>query len=132
MTGRGGHGEGAAVKENVMPIPTQTLTEDIARARLAQSAAAYMFGVPQSEVEAPTRRSRDACLARQVAMYLTHVAFELPLGRVALAFGRDRSTAAHACHLIEDRRDDARFDACLEALEESLRTAPRLCDGEGR
>lgn len=115
-----------------MHMPTRTLSDDIARARLAQSAAAYMFGVSQSEVEAPTRRSRDACLARQVAMYLTHVAFELPLGRVALAFGRDRSTAAHACHRIEDRRDDARFDACLEALEESLRTAPRLCEGESQ
>ena len=55
-----------------------------------------------------------------------HVAFELPLSRVALAFGRDRSTAAHACHRIEDRRDDRAFDDYMDALEAALRTAPRL------
>lgn len=101
-------------------------SDDVARARLAQSAAAYAFGVTPQEVEAPTRRSREAALARQAAMYLAHVAFELPLSRVAMAFGRDRSTAAHACHRIEDRRDDRDFDAWMEALEESLRSTPRI------
>ena len=106
------------------------LHDDLARARLAQGAAAYAFGVPPAEVEAPTRRSRQASLARQVAMYLTHVAFELSLSRVAQAFGRDRSTAAHACHCIEDRRDDAAFDEYLDALEESLRGTPRIADAD--
>ena len=103
-----------------------TRCDDEARARLALSAAAYAFGVRPEELEAPTRRSREASLARQAAMYLAHVAFELPLSRVALAFGRDRSTAAHACHRIEDRRDDRDFDAWMDALEETLRTAPRI------
>lgn len=102
------------------------LEEDVARARLAQSAVAYAFGISQRELEAPTRRSREAALARQAAMYLAHVAFELPLTRVALAFGRDRTTAAHACHRIEDRRDDRAFDDYMDALEAALRTAPRL------
>jgi chromosomal replication initiation ATPase DnaA len=110
-----------------MTPPMERLHDDVARARLAQSAAAYAFGVTQQEVEAPTRRSREACLARQAAMYLAHVAFELPLSRVAQAFGRDRSTAAHACHRIEDRRDDAAFDEYMDALEESLRATPRIC-----
>lgn len=104
----------------------EKLSDDVARARLAQSAAAYAFGVTQQDVEAPTRRSREAALARQAAMYLAHVAFELPLSRVAQAFGRDRSTAAHACHRIEDRRDDREFDAWMDALEESLRATPRI------
>ncbi|MED5548866.1 MAG: helix-turn-helix domain-containing protein [Pseudomonadota bacterium] len=104
----------------------ERLADDVARARLAQSAAAYAFGVPQQDLEAPTRHSREAALARQVAMYLAHVAFELPLTRVAQAFGRDRTTAAHACHRIEDRRDDRDFDAWMDALEESLRGTPRI------
>ena len=62
--------------------------------------------------------------ARQVAMYLAHVTFELNLARVGFAFGRDRSTASHACQIVEDRRDDPAFDAWLDGLEDCLRTAP--------
>jgi chromosomal replication initiation ATPase DnaA len=101
------------------------LQQDVAKARLAQSAVAYAFDVPQDELNKPTRRSREAAFARQVAMYLAHVAFELSLSRVGLAFGRDRSTAAHACHRIEDERDDHEFDQHLDALETCLRLAPR-------
>jgi len=97
---------------------------DRARARLAQQAAAYAFGVPVEEIDAPTRGSARASLARQAAIYLTHVAFELSLSRTAEAFGRDRSTVAHACHRTEDRRDDPRFDACMDDLETCLRSAP--------
>ena len=64
----------------------ERLADDVARARLAQSAAAYAFGVPQQDLEAPTRHSREAALARQVAMYLAHVAFELPL--ILILLGR--------------------------------------------
>lgn len=102
----------------------QRLRLDRARARLAQQAVAYAFDVPVEEIAAPTRRSADVALARQVAMYLAHVAFELSLARVGLAFGRDRTTAAYACHRIEDRRDDVRFDTQLDALEACLRAAP--------
>lgn len=97
---------------------------DRARARLAQQAVAYAFDVPVEEIAAPTRRSAKAALARQVAMYLAHVAFELSLARVGEAFGRDRTTAAYACHRIEDRRDDRGFDDFLDALEACLRAAP--------
>ncbi len=97
---------------------------DRARAQLALQTVAYAFGVPAEEIDAPTRGVAKAALARHVAMYLTHVAFELSLSRTAEAFGRDRSTAAHACHRIEDRRDDAAFDAKLDELEACLRAAP--------
>ena len=97
---------------------------DRARARLALQTVAYAFQVPAEEIDAPTRGSSRASLARQVAIYLTHVAFELSLARTAAAFGRDRSTAAYACHRIEDRRDDVRFDGLLDELEACLRAAP--------
>lgn len=97
---------------------------DKARAQLALQTVAYAFGVPAHEIDAPTRGAAHAALARHVAIYLTHVAFELSLSRTAAAFGRDRSTAAHACHRIEDRRDDAEFDAKLDDLEACLRAAP--------
>lgn len=112
---------------------TQTIfqaRDDVARARLAQSAVAYAFGVSQDELEAPTRRSRQAAFARQAAMYLAHVAFELSLSRVGQAFGRDRSTAAHACHRIEDQRDDHGFDRSMDELEACLRAAPHCPETE--
>ncbi|MEE2567352.1 helix-turn-helix domain-containing protein [Hyphobacterium marinum] len=101
------------------------LTEfDAPRARLVREAVAYAFNVSPDEMIAPTRRSSSVALARQVAMYLTHVAFELSLSQVAVFFGRDRTTASHACHVVEDRRDDPEFDACLDRLEGFLRAAP--------
>ena len=98
--------------------------EFTARAHLVRHAVAYAFGVSADDLSAPTRRSRKSAFARQAAMYLAHVAFEWPLGRVGQAFGRDRSTAAHACHLIEDMRDDAEFDARMDALEAGLKSIP--------
>jgi chromosomal replication initiation ATPase DnaA len=70
------------------------------------------------------RGSSQVAFARQVAAYLCHTGFELSLSRVAAAFGRDRSTVAHACHAIEDRRDEMQFDLWIGALEAMLREAP--------
>ncbi len=70
--------------------------------------------------------ARAAAFARQIAMYLAHVGFGLSMAEVGRAFERDRTTVVHACHLIEDRRDDVRFDQLLDHLEQAaiaLRTA---------
>jgi chromosomal replication initiation ATPase DnaA len=72
----------------------------------------------------PQRGSASVAFARQVAMYLTHVGFGLSLQRVGIAFARDRSTIAHACHAMEDRRDDAAFDDLLDQLEAAIRAVP--------
>ena len=98
---------------------------DAAAARLAVSVAAYALNVSLQEVADRARGRAEAALARQVAMYLCHVAFEFSLARVAIAFGRDRSTVAHACHSIENRRDEHQFDRWIGALEAMLRGAPR-------
>ncbi|MGE3929582.1 MAG: helix-turn-helix domain-containing protein [Hyphomonadaceae bacterium] len=100
------------------------LGRDGAAARLAASVASYALGVPLADILDRRRGSAEAAFARQVAMYLCHVAFELSLARIALAFERDRSTVAHACHVIEDRRDAPSFDTWIAALELMLRDAP--------
>jgi len=99
-------------------------TDDAAAARLAAGVASYGLGASQADILNGGRGSAEAAFARQVAMYLCHVAFELSLARVAAAFGRDRSTVAHACHIIEDRRDEAQFDRWIATLEAMLREAP--------
>jgi chromosomal replication initiation ATPase DnaA len=97
---------------------------DAKAAELAAGVVAYATGVELVELLSPTRGAAGAATARQAAMYLTHVAFEMSLGRVAAAFGRDRSTVAHACHVMEERRDDAELDVWLDAMEAALKGAP--------
>jgi chromosomal replication initiation ATPase DnaA len=60
-------------------------------------------------------------LARQIAMYLSHVAFRVSLTDVGRIFGRDRTTVSHACAVVEDLRDDPRFDRILDLLERIVR-----------
>ncbi|MFY9698814.1 MAG: helix-turn-helix domain-containing protein [Rhodoplanes sp.] len=78
---------------------------------------AASFTVPPPELLSPTRRSAAAAFARQVAMYLARVCFGATFSEIGQVFGRDRTTAAHACRLVEERRDDPRLDAMLERLE---------------
>lgn len=85
------------------------------------AAVAAAFTVPVGELNAATRRRAPVALARQSAMYLAHVAFGLSFTEVGRAFGRDRTTAAHACRRIEDRRAEARLDQALAELEHALR-----------
>jgi chromosomal replication initiation ATPase DnaA len=53
-------------------------------------------------------------------MYLAHVHLGLSLSEVGRAFGRDRTTVAHACARIEDSRDDATTERIVACLEEAL------------
>jgi hypothetical protein len=62
-------------------------------------------------------RRRLACHVRQISMYVSHVVLQLSLGDVAAGFGRDRTTVGHACHVVEDRRDDAAFDEFVTCVE---------------
>ena len=101
----------------------EEIAEDRARALLAMSLASYALDVPLSKVMGGARDPRSA-LARMAAMYVAHVAFGMNTTRVGFAFGRDRSTVTYACRLMEDRRDDARFDRWMEALEQSVQAAP--------
>lgn len=103
---------------------TEGRLQDEAAARLAAGVAAFALDVSTEDVLGLQRGSADIAFARQVAVYLCHTAFEMSLARVAIAFGRDRSTVAHACHVVEDRRDDVHFDLWVGSLEAMLRDAP--------
>jgi hypothetical protein len=75
------------------------------------------FAVDAGCLMAASRGSPRVALARQVAMYLCHVALAMSFEAVGRAFGRDRTTVSHACRVIEDRRDDIWFDCRIAALE---------------
>ena len=96
---------------------------------MVERAVSSAFPVTRNELRAPTRRNAEVAHARQVAMYLAHVGLGLSYSEAGRMFGRDRTTVAHACRLVEDRRDDPRFDASLDYLEQTLRA--RLYGGIG-
>jgi hypothetical protein len=75
------------------------------------------YGLDMAALFAPTRGAPRAAFARQVAMYLAHTGFELSLETISRVFGRDRTTVSHACHVVEDDRDDIWLDCRLEALD---------------
>ncbi len=80
------------------------------------------FAMELTDLLGPTRGARRAAFARQVAMYLANTSFELSFETISRAFGRDRSTVLHACHVVEDGRDDIWLDCRLEALDLFCRT----------
>ncbi|NRG19419.1 hypothetical protein HPQ64_17135 [Rhizobiales bacterium] len=81
-----------------------------------------VFEVPREGLRISSRGKAEVAFARQVAMYLAHVVAGLTLTDVGRRFGRDRTTAAYACRLIEDRRDDPAFDKRLAALEAAIQS----------
>lgn len=94
---------------------------DRLRAGLALQMVAAATGVPVEYMSGGIRRGTQACRARWLAMYLTHVAFGWPIERVGQAFGLNRATAAQACRWAEDERDRPWLDELLNRLERSVR-----------
>ncbi|MEM1376984.1 MAG: helix-turn-helix domain-containing protein [Pseudomonadota bacterium] len=73
--------------------------------------------VPSSMLRSSTRSSASVARGRQIGMYLAHTCLGLPMSHVASGFSRNKSTVVHACHTIEDMRDDPTFDAFIARQE---------------
>lgn len=84
---------------------------------IIEFAIAVAFEIEARDLRKPTRGRAETAFARQVAMYLAHVACGLTLSDVGRAFDRDRTTVAYACGVVEDRRDDVSIDRTLDLLE---------------
>ena len=122
----------ATAMPRIRPAPTDVQRAcDIAEAVVATALGRYPAGRFESCPQVVPVPFRAAAFARQIAMYLAHVGFGLSMAEVGRAFGRDRTTVVHACHLIEDRRDDVRFDQLLDHLEQAA-TALRTASGINR
>lgn len=76
-------------------------------------AAAY-FNVSSRELRQAGRCVQSISRVRQVAMYVSHTGLGLTMTDVGKGFCRDRTTVMHACHQIEDLRDDEDLDAIVE------------------
>lgn len=108
------------------PVPLSRAADGIPLTQPIGVAVAQVFGVDAAAIDAETRGRAEVALARQVAMYLAHVACGMSLTDVGRMFSRDRTTVAHACAVIEDKRDDKVFDRAIELLEMVVAALSRL------
>ena len=99
--------------------------------QLVERTVADVFDVDLEELRSATRGVARVALARQVAMYVAHVGCGMRLTDVGHMFGRDRTTVAYACQVIEVRRDDANFSRGVELVEQvvSVMLATRQLGG---
>jgi hypothetical protein len=79
--------------------------------------AAALYSVPSRELRRSGRSPLGVARVRQIAMYTAHTTLRVSMREVGRAFGRDRSTVAHACRMVEELRDDKEFDKLLSITE---------------
>lgn len=89
-----------------------------------------LFGVSSKEMRRSGRTNLDVARVRQVAMYVAHVVLRLTMKEIGIGFSRDRTTVLHACHLVEDLRDDLEFDRIVCMMERVATAAFRNHLGE--
>jgi chromosomal replication initiation ATPase DnaA len=98
-----------------LPDPAQDVTW-----RIVEHAVMKAFSVGVGDINTGSWGAARAAHARQVAMYLAHVACHHSYTEVGRMVNRDRTTVAHACAVVEDGRDDPVFDQTLDNLERSV------------
>ena len=103
--------------DNPQRRPVMALNDAGLRWLLEETTAAA-FRVPPDAMRTRSRGAAATAFARQSAMYLAHVVLGLNYSAIGRLFQRDRTTAAYACRLVEDRRDDPDIDVRLKVLEE--------------
>ena len=98
----------------------RALPEVLSMIRFVETLVGSAFGASQSALHGSGRGEARVAFARQVAMYLCHVELGLSFSVAGHLYGRDRTTAAHACHVIEEGREDASLDSLLDRLERAI------------
>jgi hypothetical protein len=96
---------------------------------LCAGTAAAARRAPFAEIGSSRRGRARIAQARQLAVYLQHVALGTSLSACARLFRRDRATVRHACARMEDARDDPAFDQSVQRLEAAI-TAQRRMIGD--
>ncbi len=81
---------------------------------------AAAFSVERAALRSFSRGGKRAAFARQVGMYLAHTRLGLTLTDAGRMFGRDRTTAAHACTVVEERRENPEVDTIIDCLERAV------------
>ncbi len=103
-----------------------------AQACFIEAMVATVFRVRAENMKSDKRGRADVAFARQVAIYLAHTRLGISYAEAGELFHRDRTTAAHACRTVEDRREDERIDRILDHLERAVDLWPTIMSvGQG-
>lgn len=121
------------IEARPLTFPHKAVDRRTVRTMIEVTIAAAM-NLPFEELGAKTRRTAPVAFARQISMYCAHVTFGWSLTEAGAIFNRDRTTASHACRLVEDRRDEPAIDRMIETIEAALLmwlTTVEACRGLG-
>nr|WP_295891423.1 helix-turn-helix domain-containing protein [uncultured Devosia sp.] len=113
--------------------PHRPTRREYATSRSCHQVIALVAREKNVPFQAITHRRRNLlpiARARQLAMYLSHVVLGRTLSEIGEVFGRDRTTVSYACALIEDMRDDRRFDDEVAGLERQIEAGLALVGSE--
>lgn len=107
------------------PVSTPKCRDEriLAVCEAAIDLAAALFNVSGRELRRPGRSQLGIARVRQIAMYVCHVTLSLSMKDVGRGFNRDRTTVLHACHVIENLRDDRDFDELVATVERVVTVA---------
>ncbi len=100
--------------------------------RIVSRITAETISLLSDRVIVRNERRRPSCHVRQISMYVCHVALQMSFSDIGAAFGRDRTTVGHACHVVEDRRDDPAFDEFVSAIERMATAVFQSADFPGQ
>ena len=100
-------------------------------AKVVESMVASAFAVDAGAIRSGQRGRAPTAFARQVAIYLAHTRLGLSYTAAGHHFGRDRTTAAHACRTVESRRENSQVDRIIDLLERAIDiwSAPQIGAG---
>jgi chromosomal replication initiation ATPase DnaA len=120
-----------AFEPNISGGRSRASPEALNAARLLAVIVSSAFAVQAAAVRGPQRGGKTTAFARQVAMYLSHTHLGLSYTAAGALFGRDRTTAAHACRTVEEKREDAGVDAIVDCVERVIDRMPGLAREHG-
>ena len=66
---------------------------------------------------------------RQISMYLMNTVLSFKFTEIAEFYDKDRTTVSHACGVIEELRDNPRFDRRMCEFENTINSALQLITG---
>ncbi len=100
------------------PAPPVASTAEVRQVCLRVAlAVAEDFGLDVCALYSCGRGPARLSVARQTAMYLSHISLGLAVSGVGECFGRHFTTVYYACAAVEERREDTHVDRELARLE---------------
>lgn len=88
--------------------------------RVLAEAVGGALSVDPKKLAVKGRGDARTAFARHIAIYIARTRLGLSFTAAGRLFDRDRTTAAHACRRVEERRDELWADELVERIDQIL------------